>query len=88
VVLALALARNEATEELGIEFSPEVADIRHIFDADFMGKRNRVVVSCYEVRGGGARLLRPGGAFASRHQRLHQLSRRFQYNAPEQGPGS
>ena len=36
-------------EELGIEIAPGVASMEHMFDHEFMGDRNRVVVSCYRV---------------------------------------
>eukprot|EP00240_Pyramimonas_obovata_P005332 CAMPEP_0118924278 /NCGR_PEP_ID=MMETSP1169-20130426/2488_1 /TAXON_ID=36882 /ORGANISM="Pyramimonas obovata, Strain CCMP722" /LENGTH=412 /DNA_ID=CAMNT_0006865375 /DNA_START=115 /DNA_END=1353 /DNA_ORIENTATION=+ len=42
-------ARNEALEELGIRVHPEISHINPMFTHEFMGPRNRVIVSCYRV---------------------------------------
>jgi len=42
-------AKNEALEELGIEIHPDIAEISPMFTHDFMGPRNRVIVSCFQV---------------------------------------
>ena len=41
--------RNEVKEELGVDVAHAGASMQYMFDHDFIGPRNRVVVSCYCV---------------------------------------